>query len=110
MKKLTVLSLFLFFCTSIQAQNLELFTDFNVGLFAHQPLKEFHTELVDKIPFNNVETTDEFKYNYGFTVGVKVLSIHTSIFFENRVSGAKSSTSDFSGLVVVTNQDPCHVE
>lgn len=104
MKKFTVLSLFLFFCTAIQAQNLEVFADFNLGLLGQQPLKEFHTELVDKIPFNNIETTDDFNYNYGFTVGVKVMSIHTSIFFRNAVSGAKSSTSDYSGSVSATNE------
>jgi hypothetical protein len=104
MKKLLLLTLFLLFYTSIKSQNLEFFTDFNIGLLSHQPLKKFHNDLVNEIPFNNIETTDSFKYNYGFNVGLKVKSINTSFFFSNRVSGAKSSTSDFSGLVRVTNE------
>jgi hypothetical protein len=104
MKKLILLTLFLLFYSAIKSQNLEFFTDFNIGLLSHQPLKKFHNDLVNEIPFNNIETTDIFKYNYGFTVGLKIKSINTSFFFSNRVSGAKSSTSDFSGLIRVTNE------
>lgn len=104
MKKIILLTSFLLFYTSIKSQNLEFFTDFNIGLVSHQPLKKFHNDLVNEIPFNNIEATDIFKYNYGFTVGLKVKSINTSFFFSNRVSGAKSSTSDFSGLIRVTNE------
>ncbi|MEP1488656.1 MAG: hypothetical protein ABJL44_17525 [Algibacter sp.] len=89
---------------NIYAQKIEVFTDFNLGLISHQPLKTFHEGLAEEIPFNNVKTTDNYKFNYGFSVGFKVNRIKTSFFYQNKVTGAKSSTADFSGYIRLTDE------
>lgn len=43
-------------------------------------------------------------YNYGFNIGIKINSIKTSLIYSNRVTGAKSSLSDFSGLIRLKNE------
>ena len=75
----------------------------NVGIPLSSSLKNFHNELANEIPFNNIKTTDDFGYNYGFTVGMR-FGGNTSFFFSNRVSGAKSSVADYSGHLRLTNE------
>ena len=98
---------FLLFClflsTTIQAQKLEFFTDLNFGIPLNSSLKDFHNELANQVPFENFETTDNFKYNYGFTAGMR-FNRKISIFFSNKVSGAKSSVADYSGYIRLTNE------
>ncbi|WP_428742820.1 hypothetical protein [Tenacibaculum sp.] len=86
------------------SQKLEVFSDFKIGFLSHQSLKEFHNELTNDIPFDNIKTTDNFNSNYGFNFGIKFNKFNTSIFYSHRVSGAKSSYSDFSGYIRLTNE------
>ena len=98
---------FLLFClflsTTIQAQKFEFFTDLNLGIPSNSSLKDFHKELTDQVPYENFKTTDNFKYNYGFTTGVR-FNRKISAFFSNKVSGAKSSVADYSGYIRLTNE------
>ncbi|WP_299627850.1 hypothetical protein [uncultured Tenacibaculum sp.] len=103
MKKLTIL-LILISTVSLFGQKLELTSDFNYGFLTNQSLKDFHQELTDDIPLNGVQITDHFNSNYGFSFGVKVNSINTTFFYSHKVSGAKSSYSDFSGFIRLTNE------
>lgn len=101
------LSIFLFiitYCTTIQAQKkIEFFSDVNFGVTNNSSLRNFHKELTQQVPYTNFKTTDNFKYNYGFTVGLK-FNKKISIFFTNKVSGAKSSVADYSGYIRLTNE------
>lgn len=105
--KLTFTTLFYAFIlvmfSNAHAQKFEVFTDFEVGLPLSSSLKNFHDELANQIPFENVKTTDGFDYNYGFTIGFRFHE-KASIFFNNRVSGAKSSVADYSGFFRLTNE------
>jgi len=98
---------FLLFClflsTTIQAQKLEFFSDVNFGIPLNSSLKDFHNELADQVPYENFKTTDNFKYNYGFTTGMR-FNRKISVFFSNKVSGAKSSVADYSGYIRLTNE------
>lgn len=98
---------FLLFClflsTTIQSQKFEFFTDLNLGIPSNSSLKDFHNELADQVPYENFKTTDNFKYNYGFTTGVR-FNRKISAFFSNKVSGAKSSVADYSGYIRLTNE------
>lgn len=85
------------------AQDFEIFTDFDTGVPLDNSLKDFHKGLANQIPFKNIETTGKFGYNYGFTVGLRI-DRKASIFFSNKVSGAKSSVADFSGFIRLTNE------
>ena len=85
-------------------QKVEIFTNINFGTITNIPLKTFHNELVDEIPFKGIKTTDNFNINYGLSLGFKVNSINTSFFYTHKVSGSKSSLSDFSGHIVLTNE------
>ncbi|MHB0755044.1 hypothetical protein [Polaribacter sp. M15] len=85
-------------------QKVELFFDVNGGILTNLPLRKFHNELADDIQFNGIKTTDNFNYNYGFSVGFKVNSINTSFFFSQKVAGSKSSLADYSGFVSLTNE------
>lgn len=104
MKKIITLLAIVTFCLSAKAQKVELFTNFDFGVLSHQSLKEFHNDLVEEIPFNNIKTTDNFDFNYGFTVGLKFNKINTSFFYSSKVSGAKSSYVDYSGHIKLTNE------
>jgi hypothetical protein len=101
--KSTIILILLFLIGNAQAQNLELYSDINLGIPISNSLKSFHAELTDDIPFNNVEISDNFNYNYGFTIGLRFKG-KASIFFANRISGAKSSIADYSGYVRLTNE------
>lgn len=99
---LTLLSITL--VSTCFAQKAEVFTDFNIGFFSHQPLKSFHKGLADQIPFNNLKTSGNFNMNYGFSLGFKINSIKTSFFFQNKVSGSKTSVADYSGHIRLTDE------
>lgn len=86
------------------SQKLEAFSNFKIGFLSHQSLKEFHNELTSDIPFDNIKTTDNFNSNHSFNFGIKLNKLNTSIFYTHRVSGAKSSYSDFSGYIRLTNE------
>lgn len=97
----------LFFCfflsSTIQAQKLEFYTDFNFGIPFNSSLKDFHNDLASQVPYENFKTTDNFNYNYGFTTGMRI-NRNFSAFFTNKVSGAKSSVADYSGYIRLTNE------
>ncbi len=105
--KLTYKTLFTIFAftlfAKINAQEFDVFVDFEAGLPLSSSLKDFHEELANQIQFENVETTGNFSYNYGFTAGFR-FNRNASVFFSNRVSGAKSSVADFSGFIRLTNE------
>lgn len=103
MRNCCFLLLCLFLSTTIQAQKFEFFSDLNFGIPSNSSLKEFHNELTDQVPYENFKTTDNFKYNYGFTTGVR-FNRKISAFFSNKVSGAKSSVADYSGYIRLTNE------
>lgn len=103
MRKLSFLLYCVLLNTTIQAQKIEFFSDLNFGIPFNSSLKDFHNELADQVPFENFETTDNFKYNYGFTTGLRY-NRKISIFFSNKVSGAKSSVADYSGYIRLTNE------
>jgi hypothetical protein len=88
---------------SINAQDFEVFADFEGGLSISNSLKRFHQELADQIPFDGVKTSEKFDYNYGFRIGIRI-NKNASIFYGLRVSGAKSSVADFSGFFRLTNE------
>jgi hypothetical protein len=98
---------FLLFCfflsTTIQAQKVEFFSDLNFGIPSNSSLKDFHNELANQVLYENFKTTDNFKYNYGFTSGMR-FNKKISVFFSNKVSGAKSSVADYSGYIRLTNE------
>jgi hypothetical protein len=96
--------LFCFFLSStIQSQKFEFYSDLNFGIPSNTSLKDFHNELANQVPYENFKTTDNFKYNYGFTTGVR-FNRKISAFFSNKVSGAKSSVADYSGYIRLTNE------
>ena len=104
LNQITLFSVFILTLFSeINAQGFEVFVDFESGIPLSSSLKNFHEELANQIPFENVETTDNFNYNYGFAIGLRI-NRNASIFFSNRVSGAKSSVADFSGFIRLTNE------
>lgn len=98
---------FLLFCfvssSNIHAQKVEVFSDLNFGIPIMSSLKDFQDELSNQIPFENFKTTDNFNYYYGFTVGVK-FNRKISVFFSNKVTGAKSSVADYSGYMRLENE------
>jgi hypothetical protein len=98
---------FLLFCfvlsSNIHAQKVEVFSDLNFGIPIMTSLKDFHNELSNQVPFENFKTTDNFNYYYGFTAGVRI-NRKISVFFSNKVTGAKSSVADYSGYVRLTNE------
>ncbi|WAC02129.1 hypothetical protein N7U66_20525 [Lacinutrix neustonica] len=105
--KLNHISLFCVFIITlfspIKAQDIEVFADFEAGIPLSSSLKNFHEELANQVDFENFETKDNFNYNYGFTFGLRI-NRKASIFFSNKVSGAKSSVADYSGFVRITNE------
>lgn len=105
--KLTYAILLSFFSlilvSKVNAQEVDLFMDFEGGLRIPRTLRNFHEELAEQIPFENVETTGNFNNNYGFAIGFR-FNKNASIFFNNRVSGAKSSVADYSGFIRLTNE------
>ena len=103
MKKHFYLIVF-FISINIYSQKVEIFTDLHLGAFTNIPLKNFHSELVDDIPFTGLKTTDNFQINYGFSIGLKINKINTSFFYSQKVSGAKTSLKDFSGFISLKNE------
>jgi hypothetical protein len=105
--KLTFPTLFSVFILAMfsnaNAQEFEVFANLEAGLPLSNSLRNFHEELASQIPYENVKTTDDFNYNYGFTIGLR-FNEKASIFFNNRVSGAKSSVADYSGFIRLTNE------
>ncbi len=89
--------------TGTKAQELEVFANLEGGIPFSSSLKDFHEELANQITIESFETTDNFGYNYGFTVGFR-FNQNASVFFNNRVSGAKTSVADFSGFIRLTNE------
>ncbi|HDZ06141.1 hypothetical protein [Maribacter sp.] len=90
--------------TNITAQESGINFEVNLGTTPTSPLKLFHNSLKDQVDFENFKTTDNFYYNYGFSVGFSVENIKSSFFYANRVSGAKSSVADYSGHFRLTNE------
>ena len=86
------------------AQESGINLDFNFGTSPTTPLRDFHKSLAEQVIVDNFKTTDNFYYNYGFSAGVTFGKSHSSIFYANRVSGAKSSVADFSGHIRLTNE------
>lgn len=103
MRILTFLLFCFFLSSNIQAQKAEFFSDLNFGIPEMSSLKDFHNELANQVPFQNFETTDNFNYYYGFTTGVR-FNRKISVFFSNKVTGAKSSVADYSGYIRLTNE------
>lgn len=91
------------FYTNCLSQEFEFYASAEGGLPLSNSLKEFHDGLADQIQLDNVETTGNFGYNYGFTVGFRI-NKNASMFFTNRVAGSKSSVADFSGFIRLTNE------
>lgn len=89
--------------SNIYAQKVEVFSDLNFGIPIMSSLKDFHEELSNQVPFENFKTTDNFNYYYGFTTGVR-FNRKISVFFSNKVTGAKSSVADYSGYMRLTNE------
>jgi hypothetical protein len=103
MRNCYFLVFYLLLTSTIQAQKLEFFSDLNFGIPSNSSLKDFHKELTAQVPFENFKITDNFKYNYGFTTGLRY-NRKISAFFSNKVSGAKSSVADYSGYIRLTNE------
>lgn len=103
MKHSSILILFFLLSFYIEAQSLDVYADANLGVPTAFTLRTFHDELAEQTPYDNFETTDNFNYNYGFTIGTR-FNKKIAIFYTNRVSGAKSSYSDYSGFVRLTNE------
>lgn len=103
MKKICLL----FFCvlihSKIQAQKIELFSDAIIGIPSTKSLKLFHNELAQQVEFENFKTKEHFNNYYGFSFGLRY-NRNLSIFYSNRVTGAKSSVADYSGYVRLTNE------
>lgn len=97
--------LFLFTATlNLYAQKSEIFVDLNFGTFTNIPLKKFHNEIASDINFEGLKTTDNFNFNYGFSIGFKVNKISTSFFYSQKVAGSKTSLADYSGFITLTNE------
>ncbi|CAM1369409.1 hypothetical protein [Tenacibaculum xiamenense] len=104
LKNITLLIVFILIVSSrVNAQNFEVFVDFEGGIPISNSLKNFHQDLADQIPLENFKTSDNFAFNYGFRVGIRI-NKKASIFYGRRVSGAKSSIADFSGFIRLTNE------
>jgi hypothetical protein len=103
MRNLYFLLFYFFVSSNIQAQKVEIFADLNFGIPVMSSLKDFHNELSNQVPFENFKTTDNFNYDYGFTTGVR-FNRKISVFFTNKVTGAKSSVADYSGYIRLTNE------
>lgn len=89
---------------NVDAQESGLNLDINLGTSPTSPLKAFHNSLTEQVNLENFKTTDNFYINYGFTIGFTVDEYNSSIFYTNKVSGAKTSVSDFSGYLRLTNE------
>lgn len=102
------MKLFVFIFTLVTvnfySQEVEIFADVNAGTLTNGSLKKFHNQLADQLALEGLKTTDNFELNQGFTVGFTIHSINTSFFFSQKVAGSKSSISDFSGSVRLTNE------
>ncbi|MEE4197462.1 MAG: hypothetical protein V2I54_07440 [Bacteroidales bacterium] len=103
MRKILFTLLLLIPCLLARSQKAELFYDLNFGVPEATGLRTFHAELADQVPLSNFETTDNFYYYYGYSVGVRVLN-RVSLYFNQRVSGAKTSLADYSGYFRLTNE------
>lgn len=88
----------------LAAQESGISLEFNLGANPDSPLRSFHKGLTEQVDLENFKTTDNFYYNYGFTVGWNFNDINSGIFYSNRVSGAKTSVSDYSGYLRLTNE------
>jgi len=103
MKRIVFVFLFLVLAILSKSQKLELFYDFNLGIPTATSLRNFHSNLKEQVPLENFKTQDNFNYYYGFTVGARI-NHNVSIYFNNKVTGAKSSIADYSGYVRITNE------
>lgn len=96
----------LFLLTSINiisySQNGEIFMELNYNTFSHSSLKSFQQEFIEDIPEIPMEVNDNFPSNIGFTLGYKLTSINTSLFFSYNSTGGKISYSDYSGVIRIT--------
>lgn len=101
--KTTIIFCLLTMFSRLEAQEIELFADFEAGIPISNSLKNFHEELASQITFENWETTEKFDYNYGFSIGFRY-NKNASVFFSNKVSGAKTSVADYSGYLRLTNE------
>lgn len=100
----TTILIFIFVTSlKVKAQEIEFYSDVNFGIPISSSLKNFHQNLTSQIPFSNIEQTDNLGYNYGFTLGMRFMK-KGSVFFSNRVSGAKSSVADYSGKISLSNE------
>ncbi|MGL2992524.1 hypothetical protein [Flavobacterium sp. TSSA_36] len=103
MKKYCFLLICILLNFKIQAQKIEFFSDANFGIPSAKSLKIFHDELVQQANFENFKTKENFNNYYGFTCGLRYNS-NLSVFYSNKVTGAKSSVADYSGYVRLTNE------
>ncbi len=90
--------------TKAVAQESGLILEVNLGTTPTSPLKAFHKSLVEQVNFENFKTTDNFNINYGFSIGFAIDNLNSSLFYANKVSGAKTSVADFSGYLRLTNE------
>ena len=103
-RNITLFILFLILSFNCLSQKSEIFVDLNFGTFTNIPLRSFHNELASDINFEGLKTTDNFNFNYGFSIGFKVNKINTSFFYSQKVAGSKTSLADFSGFITLTNE------
>jgi len=88
----------------IEAQQSGISVELNLGTSPGSPLRAFHNSLTEQVSFENFKTTDNFYINYGFSAGFTLEDMKSSFFYANRVSGAKTSVSDYSGYLRLTNE------
>jgi len=103
MKRFFLFIILIFIGLTSKSQKFELYYDFNFGLPFCTGLREFQSSLAEQVPLKNFKTQDNFYYYYGFTIGARI-SNKLSFYFNNKVTGAKSSVADYSGHFRITNE------
>lgn len=85
----------------LNAQN-NIVVEVNYNTFSHSKLKNFQQELSSDIEEVNLRTNDEFGANIGFQIGLKIDKLNTQFFASYNSTGGKSSYSDYSGSIRLT--------
>lgn len=102
-KALILISLFYFICQNSHTQNnISLIVEMNYNTFSHSNLRDFQQELSDDINEVNLHVNDDFGGNIGYSIGIKVEDIDTQFFASYNSTGGKSSYSDYSGVIRLT--------
>ncbi|WMI64458.1 hypothetical protein RBH94_10335 [Aestuariibaculum sp. YM273] len=65
-------------------------------------MRDFQQELSDDINEVDLRINDDFGANIGYSIGIKVEEINTQFFASYNSTGGKSSYSDYSGTVRLT--------